>query len=297
MSDNGDSSADDDESVDLGRFGDWTTWSSLLVLLVLAPSTALCLTPFVWVASEILPGGFWLWMLLYFAAFAVALIPGLEFLQVWLVCPDSRKPTPEELAWLMPSWDRVLSRVGKAKRRRYRLRVSDDLQVNAAAGGGSVVIVTTGALRSLPENQLEAVLAHEFGHHVGLHPVTSLVQYWMGKPFEWAERLSVAVHNLLAWLSGWRMHPRRVGARVGCHPGDQGGIVGAGCRRHRSCAAAAVPGAAGRVPGRCRGHQTRLRAFSDRCSRRHGESARICACLRRGTRADKIVLGYPSPNS
>lgn len=29
----------------------------------------------------------------------------------------------------------------------------------------------------------------------------------MGRPFEWAERLSVAVHNLLAWLSGWRMHP------------------------------------------------------------------------------------------
>lgn len=68
MSDNKDSSANDDGSVILGRLGDWTTWSSLLILLLLAPLTALCLSPLVWVASEILPGGFWLWMLLYFLA-------------------------------------------------------------------------------------------------------------------------------------------------------------------------------------------------------------------------------------
>ena len=193
--------------MDLRRVGDWTSWSSLVVLLLLAPLTALCLTPFVFVASVVLPGGFWLWMILYFAALAVVLIPGLEFLQVWLICPQSRKPSPEELARLMPLWDRVLARVGKSKRRRYRLRVDDDVRLNAAAGGGSLVIVTTRAMTSLPDNQLEAVLAHEFGHHVGFHPIMLLVQQWMARPLDWAARLSVAVHNLLAWLSGWRMHP------------------------------------------------------------------------------------------
>ena len=97
--------------------------------------------------------------------------------------------------------------MGKGKRRRYRLRVADDQRINAAAGGGSLVIVTTRALTGLPDNQLEAVLAHEFGHHVGFHPIMLLLQQWMARPLAWAERLSVAVHNLLAWLSGWRMHP------------------------------------------------------------------------------------------
>lgn len=68
------------------------------------------------------------------------------------------------------------------------------------------MIVTTRALYGLPDSQLEAVLAHEFGHHVGFHPVILLLQQWMARPLGWAERLSVAVHNLLAWLSGWRMH-------------------------------------------------------------------------------------------
>ena len=199
--------ASGDGAIDLGRLGDWTSWTSLLVLLLLAPLTALCLTPFVFVASEVLPGGFWLWMVLYFAAFAVVLVPGLEFVQVWLVCPSSRKPSPDEMARLMPLWERVLGRVGKGRRRRYRLRVDDDQRINAAAGGGSLVIVTTRALYGLPDSQLEAVLAHEFGHHMGFHPIMLLLQQWMARPLGWAERLSVAVHNLLAWLSGWRMHP------------------------------------------------------------------------------------------
>ena len=193
--------------MDFGRAGDWTSWTSLLVLLLLAPLTALCLAPFAWVASEVLPGVFRLWMVLYFAAFVVVLVPGLEFVQVWLVCPKSRKPSPGELARLTPLWERVLARVGKGKRRRYRLRVDDDQRINAAAGGGSLVIVTTRALHSLPDSHLEAVLAHEFGHHVGFHPIILLLQQWMARPLGWAERLSVAVHNLLAWLSGWRMHP------------------------------------------------------------------------------------------
>ena len=142
MRGSGDSPSSGDGTVDFGRVGDWTSWSSLGVLLLLAPLTALCLVPFVFVVSEVLPGSFWLWMILYFAALPVVLIPGVEFLQVRLVCPGSRKPTPDELARLMPRWDRVLARVGKGKRRRHRLRVSNDQRINAAAGGGSLWVPT-----------------------------------------------------------------------------------------------------------------------------------------------------------
>ena len=207
MSEQNDSADMSKGSVNFGRLGDWTSWSSLLVLLLLAPLTALCLAPFTAVAAAVLPGDFVLWTILYFAALLLVFIPGLEFLQVWLVCPGSRKPSPEELARLMPLWDGVLAGVGRGKRRRYRIRVADDHRVNAAAGGGSLVIVTTRALATLPDGHLEAVLAHEFGHHVGFHPLVLLAQQWLGKPLDWAARLSITVHNLLAWLTGWRMHP------------------------------------------------------------------------------------------
>ena len=207
MSEQDDSAGTSRGAVDFGRLGDWTSWSSLLVLLLLAPLTALCLAPFVAVAAAVLPGGFDLWMILYFAALPLLFVPGLGFLQVRLVCPESRKPTADELARLMPLWDSVLAGVGKGKRRRYRLRVSEDHRVNAAAGGGSLVIVTTRAVTALPDEQLQAVLAHELGHHVGLHPIMLLAQQWLARPLDWAARLSVAVHNLLAWLTRWRIHP------------------------------------------------------------------------------------------
>ena len=102
-------------AVDFGRLGDWTSWSSLLVLLLLAPLTALCLAPFVAVAAAVLPGGFDLWMILYFAALPLLFVPGLGFLQVRLVCPESRKPTADELARLMPLWDSVLAEWARAR--------------------------------------------------------------------------------------------------------------------------------------------------------------------------------------
>ena len=187
--------------VDLGRVGDWTTWTSLLVLLTLLPLTFLCLAPFALVLSLLLPVPFEFWFVVYFAMFVLVLIPGLEFISVWIVSRHSRKPTPDEMARLTPLWERVLSRVGKGKRRRYKLRVEDDYRVNAAAGGGNLVIVTTHALDGLPDDQLEAVLAHELGHHVGFHPIMLLLQRWLILPVSWVAALSVLIHNFVAWLT------------------------------------------------------------------------------------------------
>ena len=283
--------------VDFRYLGDWTSWSSLLVLLLLFPLTALCLTPFVFVASAVLPGSFGLWMILYFAALPLVLIPGLEFLQVRLVCPESRKPDPEELARLMLLWNRVLAGVGKGKKRRYRLRVADDYRVNAAAGGGSLVIVTTRALTSLPDSQLEAVLAHEFGHHVGFHPTMLLAQQWLARPLDWGDRLSVAMHNLLASLTRWQMHILvflLVWVAIPCDQARAGCI---GCHREDCDPLAAVSRASGRVQSRRSGHEVGLRASPDHCSRRDRESARGCARSRRSTGPNQVVLGHPSPNS
>ena len=41
--------------------------------------------------------------------------------------------------------------------------------------------MTTGALE-LPDEQLEAILAHELGHHRGLHPVMTAIVWWLSLP-------------------------------------------------------------------------------------------------------------------
>ena len=69
------------------------------------------------------------------------------------------------------------------------------------------MVVTTRALHGLYDDELEAVLAHEFGHHVGFHPVVLLLQYWMAKPFDWLGRLAARIHNLIVWIGGWELHP------------------------------------------------------------------------------------------
>ena len=202
----GKESSADEELVDFSLFGDWTSWSSALVLVALFPVTAACLWPLAAVVAAVLPGGTGLWLLLYFAALLVVLIPGLEFLQVWLIGRGTRRPTAEEQAVLDPAFEDVLSRLGRGSKRRYRLRVLDDDNLNAAAGGGSLVMVTTRALHTLPDDQLKAVLAHELGHHAGLHPLVLLAQSWMYVPIAVVAWLSVRVHNLLAWITGLRMH-------------------------------------------------------------------------------------------
>ena len=167
--------------------------------------TGACLWPVAAIVAAVLPGSTGLWVLLYFAALVVVLIPGLEFLQVWLIGRGTRSPTAEEQAVLEPAFQEVLSRLGRGSKRRYRLRVIDDDNLNAAAGGGSLVMVTTRALHTLPDDQLRAVLAHELGHHAGLHPLVSLAQGWMYLPIGIVAWLATRLHNLLAWLTGREM--------------------------------------------------------------------------------------------
>ena len=53
--------------------------------------------------------------------------------------------------------------------------------MNASAGAANLLFVTTGAL-ALDDERLEAILAHELGHHHGLHPVLTAVVWWLRIP-------------------------------------------------------------------------------------------------------------------
>ena len=67
--------------------------------------------------------------------------------------------------------------------------------------------VTAGALARLPDDGLEAVLAHEFGHQVGLRPVVLLAQQWLARPLGWAARLSAAARNAVGSPTRGEMRP------------------------------------------------------------------------------------------
>ena len=64
---------------------------------------------------------------------------------------------------------------------RLIVRVQEDTDVNASAGAAHLLFVTKGAL-ALPDEELEGVLAHELGHHRGLHPVLTAVVWWLRMP-------------------------------------------------------------------------------------------------------------------
>ena len=114
----------------------------------------------------------------------------------------SRAPTPAERARL----DALLARLGERARidpRRLIVRVQDADVLNAAAGAAHLLFVTTAALRRR-DPELEALLAHELGHHRGLHPVATALVWWLSLP---GEVLAAVVRRAAA--------ARRTGGRRG----------------------------------------------------------------------------------
>ncbi len=110
-----------------------------------------------------------------------------------------RRPRPAELARITPALERVCRRAG-ADPGRYLVRVEEKRQVNAFALGGHVLAVTRTALE-LPDDLLEAVLAHEVGHHRHLHPLAIILGWWYLLPFEAGDRLLRAIRRVTRGLA------------------------------------------------------------------------------------------------
>ena len=120
-------------------------------------------------------------------AAAVALVGALllfvrpaELLVARVIAGASRPPSGTEAKRLHRLLAEVSHRAG-VKSGRLTVRVIDDPGANAAAGASHLLFVTAGALE-LPDESLEAILAHELGHHRGLHPVMTAVVWWLSLP-------------------------------------------------------------------------------------------------------------------
>lgn len=147
--------------------------STLVALTMLAPVLAGALMivgpiaygmALVWpVWGGVVPFAVW------WAAAPLFLVPATQRLiaTTWYGCRDA---TGDEATRLDAPWRAVLARAG-IPAGRYRLMVVDSEELNAYATTGRIVVVTSQAARTLPPDQLEAVLAHELGHQLSLHVV------------------------------------------------------------------------------------------------------------------------------
>jgi len=105
--------------------------------------------------------------------------PVEEFLARYLF--RLRLPTLVEEQRLRPIWQQVVDRVGVPEKR-YQLWIQEADDPNAVPTPGHTVGVTRWSLYNLPPSHLEAVLAHELGHHLGGRDWISLLSFWYSIP-------------------------------------------------------------------------------------------------------------------
>jgi len=163
--------------------------SAALEILFAVPSFLSSLFVMALVGYLITPGITWLIPALWLLSGAIVFIPVVDTVLAGTSF-RLRRPTPRERTTLMPLWDTVCGVAG-VHGYRYTLWIHNSADINALAAGGHVVAVTTAALE-LPAPQLEAVLAHELGHHLSGHPIAALLAWWYARPARFA-----------TWLIAW----------------------------------------------------------------------------------------------
>ncbi|MEV6716051.1 M48 family metalloprotease [Lentzea sp. NPDC051208] len=138
--------------------------------------------------KAVTPGTLWLVPVVWLVSGVIVFVPATDKVLA-VVAHRLRRPTPTESELLNPLLDEVCGAAG-VDPRRFWLRIQNSREINAMAVGGHVVGVSTAALR-LPGPQLEAVLAHEVGHHLAGHTKISLLRWWYELPARWTVWLVV----------------------------------------------------------------------------------------------------------
>lgn len=171
--------------------------SSLIDASLALPSFIGSLLVMSLVGAALLPGAPWLVPVLWILSGAILFARPVEAILSPLM-HGVRRPTETELRTLAAPWQN-LSRVAGIDGSRYLLLVQDSDELNAFAVGGRTVAVTRFSL-GLPPNQLEAVLAHELGHHLSGHTVVSTLAWWYALPARAAAYLVILAIRLVLFI-------------------------------------------------------------------------------------------------
>lgn len=96
------------------------------------------------------------------------------------------------------------------ERNKFDLLVCDDQQINAYAMGRRSIIITRGALR-LPDNEIEAIFAHELGHMKNHDSIRTLMYYLVSSVTKVAIAIMAGISAVLAIFK----HSRIFGIIIG----------------------------------------------------------------------------------
>jgi Zn-dependent protease with chaperone function len=168
--------------------------AAVLPVLALVPVWLLSLVVF-WLAVR----PFWHVPLWLFAAGHLALVVVMFWrpLQTVFVMRmlGAARATVDEAAQLEPAWRSVAQQLG-IRPRRYALAVLPSDELNAFACGGSLLVVTSYAIETLPRDEMTGVLAHELAHHLGFHTVALTVRQWLSLPIFLLARIGFFLQNV-----------------------------------------------------------------------------------------------------
>lgn len=105
------------------------------------------------------------------------------------------RATAQQAALLEPAWRSVAQQLG-IRPRRYALAVLPSDELNAFACGGSLLVVTSYAIETLPRDEMTGVLAHELAHHLGFHTVALTLRQWLSLPIFLLARVGFFLQNV-----------------------------------------------------------------------------------------------------
>lgn len=153
---------------------------ALAPIAAMLPFSLLALVVF-WYPVHLLTGvSYWVCVL----AFGVAgLLLFVRPFQTRVLTPllGARMADADEAQRVADAWSDVAQASGLPVDR-YAVRVLPSDEINAFACGGHLLVVTSRAVNDLDDRQLRGVLAHELGHHLGLHTVAVTIRHWLSLP-------------------------------------------------------------------------------------------------------------------
>jgi Zn-dependent protease with chaperone function len=168
--------------------------AALLPVLALVPVWLLSLAVF-WLPTRLVwRVPFWLFAAVHLAAVVLMFWRPLQTVLVMRMLGAARA-TADEAARLEPAWRSVAQQLG-IKPRRYALAVLPSDELNAFACGGSLLVVTSYAIETLPRDEMTGVLAHELAHHLGFHTVSLTLRQWMSLPIFLLARIGFFLQNV-----------------------------------------------------------------------------------------------------
>ncbi len=172
------------------------SWSiaALASTVLFVPVWLAALFVFWWPIHFVVPVPFWVFAVVH-VALGLALLPRTTQRIFLARLLGARRPTQAERRLLEPLWQEVLLHT-RLSPSQFVMAVSDSEELNAFACGGNLVVVTTGAMHALPSRELQGVLAHEVGHHLGLYGVALTIGYWLALPAVALARIGFFLQNV-----------------------------------------------------------------------------------------------------